>query len=167
MNMNEVSKHPLPNYEHVGGNIYIVRTQAGFRQARRHWGDCISGMEGNDGDSYPTSYPSLVTFSAEYRGYHYTHVHAVHLNKAFPIINKHQAIQMEENTIEQQKPYRVCANLDQLQKIGLDKQHPWTRQYPEKLPNSVVCWFATKEEAIEVYNTLWRQKLVAFRNWLD
>lgn len=74
---------------------------------------------------------------------------------------------MEENTTEQQKPYRVCANLDQLQKISLDKKHPWTRQYPDKVPNRVVCSFATKEEAIEVYNTLWRQKLVAFRNWLD
>ena len=87
--MNEQTQPLLPNYEHVGGNIYIVRTQAGFKQARRHWGLYISSMEGNDSEGYPSSYPSLVTFSAEYRGYHYTRVYAVHLNSVFPIINKH------------------------------------------------------------------------------
>lgn len=154
-------------FERLDEKSYRVHSYSDLIAASIHWNKGVKPFHYYIPNGIFRRYPCVVSFSAEYRGYHYTHVYAIHLNQAFPIINKHQAIQMEENTIEQQKPYRVCANLDQLQKIGLDKQHPWTRQYPEKLPNSVVCWFATKEEAIEVYNTLWRQKLVAFRNWLD
>lgn len=166
--MQEISKHTLPNYEHVGGNVYVVRTQAGFKQARRHWGIYISGSEGTDCDSYPASYPSLVTFSAEYRGYHYTHVFTMHLKATFPIINKHhQGENMDENTTEIKKPFKICANMDQLQKIGLDKKYDWQREYADKMPNRVMVRLETKEQALELYNTLWRQKLVCFRNWID
>ncbi len=164
MSLEKTTEAQLPNYEHVGGNIYIVRTQAGFKQARKHWGIYISGFEGSDTNCFPASYPSIVTFSAEYRGYHYANVFVMHLNAAFPIIQKHhQGKPMEENL----QPYRVCANLDQLQKIGLDKKHDWKPQHDDKLPNRVEAKFSTKAEAIDVYNTLWRQQLVCFRNWID
>lgn len=65
------------------------------------------------------------------------------------------------------KPYWVSGNLDQIQKHGFDKNHSWSPLYTDKIPNRVVCKFSNKLEACEMYNNLWRMRLVAFRNWLD
>lgn len=64
------------NWTHVGGPFYIVRTQAGLKQALKHWGyqrhDPVAG--------YPRSYPALICISGGYQGYGAV-VHAVHLNR--------------------------------------------------------------------------------------
>lgn len=70
-------KNPA-NFEPLGQNFYIVRTQAGFRKAVRHY---------NGGDKppkgtvlgYPHSYPSFVSFS-DYQGFS-INVSCIHLKR--------------------------------------------------------------------------------------
>lgn len=76
--LNELSR---PNFRHIEHNFYICYTQAGFKKAVKHY-------IGNDGwlymdqlRGYPTSYPSLVSFSDGYEGYHYPKASCIHLNK--------------------------------------------------------------------------------------
>jgi hypothetical protein len=65
-----------PNFTYVGDSFYIVRTQAGFRQALRHWDNEKPGLPI---EGFPKSYPSLVSFSNGYRGYLFVEVNCVHL----------------------------------------------------------------------------------------
>lgn len=64
------------NWTHVEGPFYIVRTQAGLKQALRHHGK----LSGEDVRGYPRSYPALVCFSNGYSGSEWIRVDAVHLN---------------------------------------------------------------------------------------
>lgn len=64
-----------PNYKQITYGVYVVRTQAGFKQALKHF-DAYSHVEG-----FPTSYPSVVFISDNYHGYHYTEVKCIHVNK--------------------------------------------------------------------------------------
>jgi hypothetical protein len=65
------------NWTHVGGPFYIVRTQAGLRQALKHHGK----LPGEDTRGYPRTYPALVCFSNGYSGSEWVRVDAVHLNR--------------------------------------------------------------------------------------
>lgn len=74
----------LPNHTRLDQDRYIVRTQAGFKQAFKNWytethGRCSTVMF--DVENWPTSYPAYVTFSEGYRGYHYTRCIWVHVNQ--------------------------------------------------------------------------------------
>lgn len=60
-----------PNFENLGGGTYLCRTQAGFKQAAKHWTQ-RHGLErkvcGPDADwfeqsRFPTAYPAIVRFS--------------------------------------------------------------------------------------------------------
>ena len=53
------------NLVRLRNNVYIVRTQAGFRKALKHFNDEMPLYR----SGYPKSYPSLVFFSLEYAGY--------------------------------------------------------------------------------------------------
>lgn len=72
-----------PNFRHIKGGMYIVRTQAGFRQAGI---DFCGGVESYNGHteyrelSYPKSYPSFVAFSTGYEGYHFLRCNHMHVN---------------------------------------------------------------------------------------
>lgn len=68
------------NYTYVGNRFYIVRTQAGFNQAIKHY---LGEKNEYTVQGYPTSYPSLITFNMGYRGYFYLEVNSIHLNKLF------------------------------------------------------------------------------------
>ena len=57
------------NLVRLRNNVYIVRTQAGFRKALKYFSGCMPRYR----RGYPKSYPSLVFFSLEYTGY-YTRV---------------------------------------------------------------------------------------------
>ena len=57
------------NHEYIGNGFYIVRTQAGFRQAFRKFLDEPLGKV--DLRGYPREYPSVVSFSQQYEGYIY------------------------------------------------------------------------------------------------
>lgn len=50
------------NVSHVADNIYIVRTQAGFRNALKHHFDNWKELRIID---FPPAYPSLVTLSRD------------------------------------------------------------------------------------------------------
>lgn len=69
--MTEIKRQP--NLIYLNDNQYIVRTQAGFKKLRKHvfksWELTESDIKKSKG--YPESYPSIVTFSGEYRGYFY------------------------------------------------------------------------------------------------
>lgn len=78
----------LVNYEKVQHGMYIVRTQAGFRKAlREFWGS--DPEEKQRPSSFPKSYPALVVFSNEYRGYHYVECNVIHLNDLKKVLEKH------------------------------------------------------------------------------
>ncbi len=70
------------NMAEVSPGMYVVRTQAGFKQALRHYVDDDVKFKSllEYPHNYPTSYPSLVSISIEYRGYEYFKVNTVHLN---------------------------------------------------------------------------------------
>lgn len=66
------------NVKRLSAGEYIVWTQAGFRKALRE----MQGEDAYQVVGYPTVYPCVVSFSFEYRGYHYWQVHCVPLYKA-------------------------------------------------------------------------------------
>lgn len=69
-----------PNFKHIENNFYICYTQAGFKKALKHYfGDRDYYMD--DLQGHPTSYPSLVSFSDGYQGYHFPRASCIHLNK--------------------------------------------------------------------------------------
>ncbi|QRE00051.1 hypothetical protein [Burkholderia phage BCSR5] len=67
-----------PNWKHVHGNFYVVRTQAGFAQAIKHyWGE----DDKPEVHGYPRSYPSLVCFSNGYNGSIFVQASCVHVTQ--------------------------------------------------------------------------------------
>lgn len=80
----KVFEEPPTNFKYVSDSVYIVRTQAGFESAVKHYAidrgysdfrEIFDYLEG-----YPKSYPSLVSFATEYAGYHYVRARCVHIN---------------------------------------------------------------------------------------
>lgn len=61
------------------GDMYIVRTQAGFRRACKDF-DRRCSSDGLEPNGFPTEYPSLISLSMGYRGYHFIEVAWIHLN---------------------------------------------------------------------------------------
>ncbi len=79
------------NWHHLGGGFYLVRTQAGFRQAARHYlldpadREHLTGrQEANelieDVAGFPTSYPAVCAFSLGYRGQRFLRADCLHVN---------------------------------------------------------------------------------------
>lgn len=60
------------NMKYLGNGFYLVKTQAGFRKAIKHFNG--ESKETREVYSYPRTYPSIVHLSSGYRGYHYTSV---------------------------------------------------------------------------------------------
>jgi len=67
----------LSNWTHLGGAMYIVRTQAGLRQALKHRFDDWKAYSVN---GRPKKYPALVTIGMGYCGYEYINIYSMHLN---------------------------------------------------------------------------------------
>lgn len=72
------------NMTDLGSNIYVVRTQAGFKKACK---DFLDGAGFGDDNiirekifNYPTVYPALVALSIGYEGYEFLRVQWVNLN---------------------------------------------------------------------------------------
>lgn len=83
------------NYRHLGKGFYLVRTQAGFKQAAKHWwgpenGDVFDSHDYNyDTANYPTSYPCLIVFSSIYMGGSYAlGINCIHVNRIKDIIKQ-------------------------------------------------------------------------------
>jgi len=68
----------LPNFTYIGEGFYVVRTQAGFKQAVKHFRGPNSST---DVEGHPTSYPAVVALSIGYRGYNYVQSSCLHVNE--------------------------------------------------------------------------------------
>lgn len=67
----------MKNFKHLKDNYYLVRTQAGLKQAIKHSG--ISDYESVT--CYPESYPALVCLNGVYyRGKFELDCNAIHIN---------------------------------------------------------------------------------------
>lgn len=67
--MGKKQENKAENMKWLGGDRYIVWTQAGFKKAIRHlleFGDKTDEVEG-----YPDQYPCVVDFFRQYRSYSY------------------------------------------------------------------------------------------------
>lgn len=73
-----------PNWQHLSGSFYMVRTQAGFRNALRHY---LEG-EGLDCRGYPRTYPAMVCFSHGYNGSIYVRADVIHVKAVKAAIEK-------------------------------------------------------------------------------
>ena len=69
-----------PNWRYAGNGYFLVRTQAGFKQALKHFVGqndfSLTQLEG-----FPRAYPSVVRFSWAYRGCDYVQAHCVPLDR--------------------------------------------------------------------------------------
>lgn len=75
-----------PDMEHLGDGMYIVRTQGGFKQAVTQFlGDVESNMEI---ESFPSSYPALISFYRGYQGYAFLGSTSVHLNDLKKVLKR-------------------------------------------------------------------------------
>lgn len=67
-----------PNFKHLLGSFYVVRTQAGLEQAIKDWlGESRDGMEVT---VFPKSYPSVICLSIGYNGSQFIRASAIHVN---------------------------------------------------------------------------------------
>lgn len=69
-----------PNYEVLGRGFYLVRTQAGFRQAIKHRFANSPSIREERPRNWPRSYPAIVSISEGYEGYYYPDVNWMPLN---------------------------------------------------------------------------------------
>lgn len=57
------------NFTYIGHGFYLVRTQAGLKQAAKHYmQEPYSEFKNRWIDPFPTVYPSIVVFSIYYNG---------------------------------------------------------------------------------------------------
>jgi hypothetical protein len=75
------------NREKLTPCLYIVRTQAGFKQAAKEFWNSDSKP---DIKGYPKSYPALVVFSDGYAGYNYVRANCYALNFITEAIARHE-----------------------------------------------------------------------------
>lgn len=74
----------------LGGNAYIVRTQAGFKKAIKHYcQEAVSKEILGRVVGYPKVYPAMVVFYPGYRGYYYIRCKSFPFNKLREILRKH------------------------------------------------------------------------------
>lgn len=82
------------NMTHLKGGFYIVRTQAGFRQAYRQFVE----VSENDVDpppelyGHPIKYPSFVAFNTDYNGTVYVNAQCIHLDKLKAMIDENEMV---------------------------------------------------------------------------
>jgi hypothetical protein len=66
------------NFKHIKDNYYLVRTQAGLKQAIKHAGFAAGNY--NEVINYPISYPSIVCLNPRYTGGIDLDCNAIHIN---------------------------------------------------------------------------------------
>lgn len=77
----------LPNHEYVANGLFVVRTQAGFKQVLNMYQDRDEHKMPVDG--FPTSYPSFVTVHLGYRGHHFLEVQCWPVNLVADACKRH------------------------------------------------------------------------------
>lgn len=76
----------IPNWKFVGSGLYVVRTQAGYRQAVKHFWGCHA--KGKFLKGYPASYPALVSLVERHCGYSYVQANCIPLDDIQYAISK-------------------------------------------------------------------------------
>lgn len=76
----------MPNMEPVPGtpNMFVLRTQAGFRAALKSL-----GFGDQEVGSYPTKYPCMATIVSEYSGYHRVETYSAPLDQVGALWRRH------------------------------------------------------------------------------
>lgn len=69
------------NIKVLGNDLYLVRTQAGFNQAIKHWIGDDDYLYRSDNFNFPKRYPSIVKFYSYYQGYHGYNCNCTPLNE--------------------------------------------------------------------------------------
>lgn len=71
-----------PNMRYLGGNRYLVRTQAGFKKAIKHYDpDKQYWVSESRGFTYPLEYPSVVFIGYWYSGGDYLYTECTPLKE--------------------------------------------------------------------------------------
>lgn len=73
------------NWSYIAQGFYVVRTQAGFRQAIKDY----NGGEMDTVYNWPRGYPCLVCLSPGYDGNTFTNVNCIHLKRLDAILREH------------------------------------------------------------------------------
>lgn len=60
----------MENFYRLGEGFYLVRTQAGFKQALKEYGNELIGFNARY-SNYPKIYPSIIQLFEEYYGFEY------------------------------------------------------------------------------------------------
>jgi hypothetical protein len=77
------------NWKHISGGFYTVRTQAGFRQAVRHFAGAMDGEYEIKG--FPNEYPALVSLSIGYSGNEWIRVQSLPFHGVLQAISESDA----------------------------------------------------------------------------
>jgi hypothetical protein len=112
------------NYTYIFPGMYIVRTQAGYRHAFRHW----YGQDNKTNNSamrnargYPTSYPCLVSFTWDSRGYNDAICNSVSLTfLQGAIIDSEETYQKSKGNMLEKSKEELQDDVDRLTK---ENQH--------------------------------------------
>lgn len=87
-------------FTHITGNIYLVRSQAGYEKALKHWETFIDGGGLDQLTGFPVSFPSLITINSKYRGYVFAEVEAISFNDLSAAMNKFEQSNKKGNPNE-------------------------------------------------------------------
>lgn len=74
----------LENFRRLRSGYYLVRTQAGFKQAIKHWLEVTEygySITWREFEGYPTAYPSVVRFEYDHMRTNRKLAHCVPLNE--------------------------------------------------------------------------------------
>jgi hypothetical protein len=86
------------NWTYIRNGFYIVRTQAGFRQAVKHyWNDDSEGFPEISGR--PGKYPMILCLTTGYRGIDYVNVRGLPVNDMLKAIAEDKAANAEHEGI--------------------------------------------------------------------
>jgi len=89
--------HELSNHEYIANGLFIVRTQAGFKQVLTMYQD------GNkmEVEGFPVSYPSFVSVVLCYRGHHYLEARCWPVNLVADACKRHTPKPAQETPEEE------------------------------------------------------------------
>ena len=75
-----MTEETKPNHTRIKGNVWLVRTQAGFRQALIKAFGREPKQDRYPVESWPKQYPAVVTLTVGYSGYHYVVANCLYPN---------------------------------------------------------------------------------------
>lgn len=86
---------PRPNLVRITANMYVLRTQAGYRKLLKNVVADFEYLE-NGGDSYPMFYPCVCHIHRHYEGAHYVRLTFTRIEKAIEDLQKQEMLLREQ-----------------------------------------------------------------------